>query len=201
MKNAAKKHIKDLNKGIALLARKLSGTTIIFERPEVSFKIHPDLAAKIYHVTDTLLENPHILSNPWVFFDVFSENINNCLTAGKSILIIKYSTHIANQLGSVFLSLKETDKPFSCIAFYHEGESLTTPEPIVDDTNFPSVEEIEAMEETERFEFIKKVHAQYHPPIDINTTALSSMEYFDFIAKVEIPVGFEIDQKFLDSLQ
>jgi uncharacterized protein YlbG (UPF0298 family) len=56
------------------------------------------------------------------------------------------------------------------------------------------------MEETERFEFIKKVHAQYYPPIDFNTTALSSMEYFDFITNIDISVGFEIDQKYLDSL-
>ena len=53
------------------------------------------------------------------------------------------------------------------------------------------------MPEKERFEFILSVHRQYHPPLDIKTTALNSMEYYDFISKVEIPVDFELTLDFV----
>ena len=161
------KLIKIRKKEIASIAPKFINTTIIFERPEVSFKIHPSLAGEIYHITDPRLDDEKAWGNPWAFFEVFMENIKNCIASEKTIIVMNYNIFIANEIGSLYLCMDDKLKHPFCLAFYHNGEKLTATE----------------LED-------------FYAPIDVKTTALVSMQYFDFIAKYEIPVGFEITLPF-----
>jgi len=188
-----------MDKELSYIVPNLRDKTFILERPQVSFKLHSDFTSEVYHIKDPRLEDEREWGNPWTFTPIFLENVKRAVDTKKPVFFIKYNNFVAMCIGDLWNRCKDYGvPPLACLAFYHQGESLTTPKPVIDSENFPSVEEIEAMPEKERFEFILSVHRQYHPPIDIKTTALNNMEYYDFISKVEIPVDFELSLPFVN---
>jgi len=190
--------LSEMEQELSYIVPKLFYATFILERPQVSFKIHPNFKREVYRIKDKRLDDENEWGNPWSFTRIFIENVKQAVDKKKSIFLIKYNNFVAMCIGDLWHKCIDYGvSPFACLAFYHQGESLTTPQPVIDNENFPSVEEIEAMPEKERFEFILSVHRQYHPPIDKKTTALNSMEYYDFISKVEIPVDFELTLPFV----
>jgi hypothetical protein len=165
-----KKRIKQYQREQAQLAPKISNAVFIFERPQVSFKIHPDLEKEVYRITDTRLDYKKEWAEPFTYFNDFRENMYQYLNSHKKIILVRYNAILANQIGFIFLKFKKNQKPFSCIAFYHNGERLKAPDPTPE---------------------------EYFKPVDFSTTALESMYYFDFIKKIEIPVDYELTWDFV----
>jgi hypothetical protein len=189
---------QDNEKELSYIIPNLRYGTFILERPQVSFKVHTNFENEVYRIKDPRLNDANEWKNPWGFTKIFLGNIKQAVDNKKSIFLIKYNIFVAMCIGDLWHKcIDYGNPPFACLAFYHDGENLTSPKPVVDDANFTCVEDIEAMEENEIMAFLIKVHQQYHTPIDTKTTALESMEYYDFISKVEIPRHFELTLPFV----